>query len=87
MWNARFDALQDDDALGVRDKMMRKPRPEDRAGPGRAALLLAFLSRSRPEQREAFAALVFEQVRVDRRVEGGVVELEREVVATFFRAL
>src|SRR5262249_28625550 len=35
----------------------------------------------------ALAALVIEEVGVDRSVEGGIVELEREVVATFFGAL
>jgi hypothetical protein len=66
---------------------MRKPRPETGRGQGAGGALLAVLSRPRPEQREAFTALIVEQVRVDRRVEGGIVELEREVVAAFFGAL
>src|ERR1700755_3293136 len=66
---------------------MGEPRPRTLAGIGRAGALLAVLARSRPEQGEAFAALVIEQVRVDRRVEGGIVELEREVVAAFLGAL
>src|SRR6188472_1356312 len=62
------------------------PRPADRTGLG-GVLLLAVFARPRPEQGVAFTAFVIEQVRVDRRVEGGVVELEREVVAAFLRAL
>jgi len=49
--------------------------------------LLAVLAGPRPQQGEAFASLVVEQVRVDRRVEGGIVELKREIVATFLGAL
>lgn len=49
--------------------------------------LLAVLARPRPQQSVAFATLVVEQVCVDRRVEGGVIELEREVVASFLGAL
>tara|TARA_A200000159_G_scaffold127354_1_gene122956 strand:- start:52 stop:258 length:207 start_codon:yes stop_codon:yes gene_type:complete len=49
--------------------------------------LLAVLAGPRPEQGVAFAAFILEQVRVDRRVEGGIVELEREIVAAFFGAL
>lgn len=49
--------------------------------------LLAVLAGPRPEQGVAFAAFLIEQVRVDRRVERGVVELEREVVASLFGAL
>src|SRR6185312_1564635 len=45
------------------------------------------LARTRPDEGVAFAVLVVEQVRVDRRVEGGIVELEREVVAALFGAL
>ena len=48
---------------------------------------LAVLAWPRPQQGVALAALLIEQVGVDRRVEGGIVELEREVVATFFGAL
>src|SRR4051794_29035213 len=64
----------------------RKPRPADRTGPG-AALLVAVLARPRPQKGVALAGFVIEQVRVDRRVERGVVELEREVVAALFGAL
>jgi len=50
-------------------------------------LSVGALARPRPEQRVTFAAFVIEQVGIDRRVERGVVELEREVVATFLGAL
>src|ERR1700722_15582026 len=66
---------------------MRKPRPGTGRGRGACGALLAVLSRPRPEQREAFTALIVEQVRVDWCIEGGVVELEREVVAAFLGAL
>src|SRR6266478_6801329 len=59
-------------------------------GPDEAAwerALLAVLARPRPQQGVAFATLVVEQVRVDRRREGGIVEFKREVVATFLGAL
>src|SRR5712671_2946947 len=59
-------------------------------GPDGAAwdrALLAVLARPRPQQGVAFATLVVEQVGVDGRREGGVVELERKVVATFLGAL
>src|SRR5580700_10751407 len=49
-------------------------------------VLLAVLARPRPEQGVAFAALIVEQVRVDRRVEGRIVELERQVVAALLGA-
>jgi hypothetical protein len=49
--------------------------------------LLPVLPRPRPQQGVSFATLVVEQVGVDRCVEGRVVELEREIVATFFGAL
>ena len=49
--------------------------------------LLAVLARPRPQQGVAFATLVVEQVGVDRRRKGRIVELEREVVATFLGAL
>lgn len=40
------------------------------------AVSVGALARPRPEKRVAFAAFVIEQVGVDRRVEGGIVELE-----------
>src|SRR5579885_3876000 len=62
--------------------------PPDLVGRGLVErVLLTVLTRPRPQEGVAFAALVVEQVRVDRRIEGRVVELEREVVASFFRAL
>src|SRR6185437_14418982 len=50
-------------------------------------VLLAVLARPRPQQGVAFAAFVIEQVRVDRCVEGGIVELERKVISAFLGAL
>src|SRR5579883_3678597 len=38
------------------------------------------LARTGPDEGVAFVVLIVEQVRVDRRVEGGIVELEGEVV-------
>ncbi len=62
--------------------------PPDVVGWGLAEpVLLAVLPRPRPQQGVAFATLFVEQIGVDRRVEGRVVELEREVVAPFLRAL
>ena len=49
--------------------------------------LLAVLARPRPQQGVALASLVVEQVSVDRRVEGGIVELQRQVVAAFLGTL
>ena len=63
-----------------------KAPPDSSDGAWRRGLL-AVLPRPRPEQGVTFATLVVEQVRVDRRVEGGIVELEREVVAAFLGAL
>jgi hypothetical protein len=45
------------------------------------------LAGARPDQGIAFAALVVEQVGVDRRGEGGIVELEREVITALLGAL
>jgi hypothetical protein len=42
---------------------------------------LGVLARPGPDQGVAFAVLVIEQIRVDRCVERGIIELEREVVA------
>ena len=63
-----------------------EPRPETGRG-CRSDFLLAVLARPRPKQGVAFATFVVEQVGVDRRVEGRVVELQREVVATLLGAL
>jgi hypothetical protein len=49
--------------------------------------LVAALARSRPDQGVAVTFLVVEQVRVDRRVERGIVQLEREVVTSLLGAL
>ncbi len=75
------------------DRDGRRRRSHQRASPGGAGRGLAkcrsigALARPRPEQRVTLASLVIEEIGVDRRVERGVVELEREVVATFLRAL
>src|SRR5262249_50888995 len=61
--------------------------PGNPGGAGACGALLAVLARTRPQQGVALATLVIEQVGVDRPVEGGIVELEREVVAPFFGAL
>jgi hypothetical protein len=61
------------------------PEPLERCLAERGSV--AVFARSRPQQGVAVATLVVEQVRVDRRVEGGVVELEREIVAPFLRML
>src|SRR5512146_3354907 len=62
--------------------------PPGVSGRGVGAIVsIAVLSAPRPDQRVAFAVLIVEQVRIDRRVEGGVIELEREVVAALFGAL
>jgi hypothetical protein len=39
------------------------------------------LAAARPDEGEALAVLVVEEVGVDRRVEAGIVQLDREVVA------
>ena len=75
-------------APGVSDGLEGTKAPPDRVGRGlRQRVLVAVLAGPRPEQGEAFAILVVEQVRIDRCVERGIVELEREVVAALFRAL
>src|SRR5882762_7067837 len=74
----------------VRRELRYNKRNAPSGGPDRAAwkrALLAVLARPRPQQGVAFATLVVEQVGVDGRREGGVVELEREIVATFLGAL
>src|SRR5882724_12518282 len=74
----------------VRRELRYNKRNAPSGGPDRAAwerALLAVFPRPRPQQGVSFATLVVEQVRVDRRVEGGIVELEREIVATFLGAL
>src|SRR5882724_9951740 len=74
----------------VRRELRYNKRNAPSGGPDRAAwkrALLAVLARPRPQQGVAFATLVVEQVGVDGRREGGIVELERKVVATFLGAL
>ena len=75
-------------APGVSDGLEGTKAPPDRVGRGlRQRVLVAVLAGPRPELRIALAVFVVEQVRVDRCVEGGIVELEREVVGALFRAL
>jgi hypothetical protein len=62
------------------------PPGERRARLGRAVSIGA-LARPRPEEGVAFAALVIEEIRVDRRVERRIVELQRQIIATFLGAL
>src|SRR6516165_8463237 len=66
-------------------QLNRSPARKTPGGAERA--LLAVLPRPRPQQSVTFAAFVVEQVRVDRRVEGGIVELKREVVAALLGTL
>src|SRR5215469_15757956 len=67
---------------------MRMPRPEVRAGHcsgiGSVSVLPAA---ARPDEGEAVTVLVVEEVGVDRRVERGIVQLDREVVAALVGAL
>src|SRR6516165_4281654 len=85
-WSACF-VLQPAQPLATyRVKQKEAPPDFSRAGLGRASVTRRF-PRPRPQQGVAFAAFVVEQVCIDRRIEGGVVELEREIVATFLGAL
>ena len=68
-------------------KQQEAPPEKLGRGVGPERTLLAVLPGPRPQQGVAFATLVVEQVGVDRCVEGRVVELERQVVATFLGAL
>src|SRR5579871_3008598 len=56
-------------------------------GLGGAGLLTVLLAAARPDQAEALAVLVVEQVGEDRVREARIVELEREVVAALVGAL
>ena len=65
-----------------------KETPPGKTGRGLTERLsVGALARPRPEQRVTFAAFVIEKVGVDRRVERGIVELEREVVAALLGTL
>src|SRR5258707_13158727 len=66
---------------------LRSPTRATRMGLGGTRFLFAVLARPRPQQGLALATFVIEQVRVDRGVEGGVVEFEREIISAFLRAL
>ena len=50
-------------------------------------LVAVGLAAARPNEGEALAVLVVEEVGVNRRVEAGIVQLDREVVAALVRAL
>jgi len=65
----------------------KKPRPIASGGVCRELSSIAVLARARPEQRIAFAAFIVEKVRIDRRIERGIVELEREIIAALLGAL
>jgi hypothetical protein len=45
------------------------------------------LPAARPDEGEALAALIVEEVGVDRSVEAGIVQLDREIVAALVGAL
>jgi len=63
--------------------------PPGPAGRGilRGSVATAATVGARPDQRVGLAALVLDQVRVDRIREARIVELDREVRATLVRAL
>jgi hypothetical protein len=89
----RWDRSREICSSGLGGEANRKPRPtgssarKTRAGRGKPYSPFFPEPEPEPEQGETFAALVIEQVPVDRRVKGGVVGLEREVVAAFLGAL
>jgi hypothetical protein len=62
-------------------------RQSDYERDGRGRPVPVVLARVRPDEGAAFAVLVIEQIRAARRVEGGIVELEREGVVALFAAL
>src|SRR5277367_6408547 len=67
---------------------MQKPRLEVQAGRwGRSISVAVAFGGARPDQGEALAVLVVEEVGEDRRVEARIVELEREIIAAFVGAL
>ena len=66
-----------DAAVAVREK----PRPEAGRGIVVSGSVAVGLAAARPDEGEALAVLVVEEVSVDRRVEAGIVQLDREVVA------
>ena len=62
----------------------RKPRPEVRAGRHSGCGSVSVLpAGTRPDEGVAIAILVVEEVGVDRCVERGIVQLDREVLAAF----
>ena len=76
--------------IAVRPKgsLHESPARRGRAGRCRRAGSVAVaLAGARPDEGVALAVLVIEQVGEDRRVEGRIVELEREIVAALVGAL
>src|SRR5579859_2047735 len=71
--------------------MCRWPRESPARGTGRgfgkSGLVAVALAGARPDEGVALTVLVVEQVGENRRVEGRIVELEREIVAALVRAL
>jgi hypothetical protein len=59
--------------------------PDQSNRPGRSATVLSQFSRP-PRERDDLFTLIVQQVRVDRRVERGVVEFELEIISAFLRA-
>ncbi len=64
-----------------------KPRPGFGRGFVVSGSVAVGLAAARPDEGEALAVFVVEEVGVDRRVEARVVQLDREVVAALARAL
>src|SRR6185312_16049278 len=68
--------------------LLQKPRPRDRAGRCRwGGSVAVALAGARPDEGEALAVLVVEEVGEDRRVKRRIVELEREIIAALVGAL
>ena len=66
----------------------RNPRPGDRAGRwGKSGSVAVGLAAAGPDEGVAVAVLVVEEVRVDRRVEARIVQLDREIVTALVGAL
>jgi len=57
------------------------PARRFRAGSRRWLSVGVGLAAAGPDEREAFAFLVLDEVRVDRSVEARIVQLDREIVA------
>ncbi len=67
---------------------IKKPHPVSRTGHFEWSGLLAVgLAGPGPDQRVALAVLIVEKVGEDRRVEAGVIQFDREVIAALVGAL